>query len=283
MTRIPLLSEESYFTPYLLEGRHPAILVIPGGGYGGVCEASEGEPIARRFNELGFHTFVLQYRVAPNRFPKPQQDAIRAMRLIRHNAEEWGVIPNRIAACGFSAGGHLTACLGTITDMIPDAVNDEIDAINPIPDALILSYAVISVGKATSHRGSAVNLLGPELPEDLVDLCNLSSQVGPDTPPAFVWHTFMDGTVHYRNALDFADAMAKTKRPCELHIFPHGNHGMLLGLGTDDVEKWTSLAASFILQEWEMRDGREEEILEKYGYGRQFNLENQYRKVPQTI
>ena len=280
MNHIPLLSEESYLTPYLLEGRHPAILVIPGGGYGCVCERSEGEPVARRFNELGFHAFVLQYRVAPHRFPEPQQDAIRAMRLIRHNAEAWGVIPDRIAACGGSAGGHLTACLGTITDMIPDAVGDEIDSIDPIPDALILSYAVTSMGKVSSHPGSAVNLLGPELPEDLMDLCTLSNQVGPDTPPAFVWHTFTDTTVNYRNALEFADAMAKTKRPCELHIFPHGNHGMLLGLGTEDVGKWTSLAASFITQEWEMRDGREAEILEKYDYGRQLRLENQYRKEP---
>ena len=113
-----------------------------------------------------------------------------------------------------------------------------------------------------------------------MDLCTLSNQVGPDTPPAFVWHTFTDTTVNYRNALEFADAMAKTKRPCELHIFPHGDHGMLLGLGTEDVGKWTSLAASFITQEWEMRDGREAEILEKYDYGRQLRLENQYRKEP---
>ena len=53
---------------YLLPGNsspRPAILVIPGGGYGCVCEATEGEPIARKFNELGFHAFVLHYRVAP--------------------------------------------------------------------------------------------------------------------------------------------------------------------------------------------------------------------------
>lgn len=86
---------------YLLPGKmkRPAVLVIPGGGYGGVCEATEGEPIARKFNELGFHAFVLHYRVAPHRFPEPQEDVFRAIRLIRANAGKWCVTPNQLAVC----------------------------------------------------------------------------------------------------------------------------------------------------------------------------------------
>ena len=92
----------------------PAMLVVPGGGYGCVCVETEGGPIAQRFAELGFQTFYLQYRVAPHRFPAPQQDLLRAIRLIRANAAAWGVRKNEIAVCGFSAGGHLGASAGTI-------------------------------------------------------------------------------------------------------------------------------------------------------------------------
>ena len=63
-------------------GKKPALLVIPGGGYGCVCETTEGRPIAECFQKFGFRTFVLRYRVAPHRYPEPQQDALRAIKLI---------------------------------------------------------------------------------------------------------------------------------------------------------------------------------------------------------
>ena len=66
----------------------PAMLVVPGGGYGTVCRSTEGDPIAERFASLGFQVFVLNYRVAPHRFPQPQQDILRAIKLIRANAAE---------------------------------------------------------------------------------------------------------------------------------------------------------------------------------------------------
>ena len=60
-------------------GKKQALLVIPGGGYGCVCETTEGRPIAECFQKFGFRTFVLRYRVAPHRYPEPQQDALRAI------------------------------------------------------------------------------------------------------------------------------------------------------------------------------------------------------------
>ena len=92
----------------------PAVLVIPGGGYTSVCEKTEGPPAALAFNRLGFHAFVLNYRVAPNRFPAPLEDAVRAVKIIRAHAEEWKIIPDRIVSCGFSAGGHLAGSLGIL-------------------------------------------------------------------------------------------------------------------------------------------------------------------------
>ena len=106
--------------PFLVEDgkKHPAILVIPGGGYGEVCEYSEGHHIALSFNKLGYHAFVLDYRVAPNRYPAPQQDAIRAVKFIRGNADKWNVEADKIVSCGFSAGGHLAGSIGVLYEKI---------------------------------------------------------------------------------------------------------------------------------------------------------------------
>ena len=131
----------------------PAMLVIPGGGYGHVCESTEGYPVAKRFAELGFRCFVLIYRISPHRFPAPQLDAYKAIEYIKTNAEKLCVDPEHIAACGFSAGGHLAASLSILAEELGQQRNT--------PDAVVLAYPVISSGKY-SHRGTFRNLLGEE-------------------------------------------------------------------------------------------------------------------------
>jgi acetyl esterase/lipase len=232
--------------PFLLNDRvvRPAVLIIPGGGYGCVCETTEGTPIAKKFNDLGFHAFVLDYRVKPDCFPAPQQDAIRAMRLIRGDASKWRVRPDNIAVCGFSAGAHLAACLGTIAEQINADNNDDLDQVDFLPDAMILCYGVLSFAE-WSHQDSAKNLLGEQVGE-LRDQCSLEKQINAQTPPSFIWHTFEDQMVSYCNSVVFAEAMRDKQRPCELHIFPHGPHGMQLGYGRKDIAAWPEQATEFL-------------------------------------
>lgn len=243
----------SSITPFLLPGTEPraAVLVIPGGAYGGVCRNTEGIPIAKAFNQLGLHAFVLDYRVAPNRWPAPQQDAIRAMRIIRANAEKWNVIPDRIASCGFSAGGHLAGSLGVLTDLVNADNGDSIDRERGDADGMILCYGVL-VFESWSHVGTYRNLTGED--PELLKLCSLEKHDLSKAPPAFVWATVTDQLVDYHNSIVFAEAMNAAKRPCELHIYPHGDHGMLLGLETPDVCAWPSAAVNFLQNEWERRD-----------------------------
>ena len=93
--------------------RRPAIVICPGGGYRHLSQR-EAEPIALRFLMEGFNTFIVWYRIAPNRFPLPQQDAAAAMAYVRAHAQEFLTDPNRIAIAGFSAGGHLAGSIGTL-------------------------------------------------------------------------------------------------------------------------------------------------------------------------
>lgn len=248
-----IASASPSITPYLLSGSRPcpAVLIIPGGGYGNVCESTEGMPIAQKFNALGFHAFVLDYRVAPHRYPAPQEDALRAMKMIRGNAGLWKVIPDRITACGFSAGGHLACCLGTIFAEIDANDGDEFDSISGIPDALILGYAVISL-ETWSNQDTGNNLLADELVKNTRKY-SLQYRVNAKTPPVFLWHTVEDQIVPFQNGIVFVEAMQKFNRPCELHLFPYGKHGMLLGLKTHDVAQWPELAVNFLKTQWDLQ------------------------------
>ena len=143
-----------WLDPYPIETTTPrgAVLVCPGGGYAGRAR-HEGVLVARRFNEAGLHAFVVHYRVAPHRHPAPLMDASRAIRMIRHRAAEWQVHADRIAVCGFSAGGHLAASLGVHFDSADIEEESPYDELSCRPDALILCYPVISSGKF-ANRGS---------------------------------------------------------------------------------------------------------------------------------
>ena len=109
---VPLLK------PFLLDKRatpRPLVIILPGGGYGGRA-GHEADPIAQWLNGLGLHAAVCHYRVFPWRHPVPLHDAQRAVRLVRANAAEWGVDPDRIGILGFSAGGHLACSVANFGD-----------------------------------------------------------------------------------------------------------------------------------------------------------------------
>jgi len=214
---------------YILAGNkvRGAVLVCPGGGYGHTSPR-EAEAVAIQFNAAGFHAFVLYYSVAPRRHPQPILDLSRAMCIIRENAEEWKVDPNKIAVCGFSAGGHLAASLGVhwTKPYIQNAegIKEQMNR----PNALILCYPVITFGEFT-HKGSVMNLLGDDaINSELLNEMSLENQVNENTPPSFLWHTFEDKAVPVENSLMFAQALRKNKIPFEMHIYPSGSHGLSL-------------------------------------------------------
>ena len=166
-----------------------AIVICPGGGYGGLAP-HEGGQYARFLNEYGIAGFVLKYRLGPDgyRHPAMLHDAARAVRTVRANAGEWKLDPKRIGIMGSSAGGHLASTLLTHFDAgKPDAA-DPIERQSSRPDLGILCYAVISMGEL-GHRGSRNNLLGKDPSPELVRELSNELHVTKDTPPCFIWHT----------------------------------------------------------------------------------------------
>ncbi len=198
----------------------PAIVVCPGGGYSCCCKR-EAEIIALQFTAAGYHAFVLDYAVAPdNCYPEPQKNLSDALSLVRKNAVEWRVEPDKIAVIGFSAGGHLAASLATMWNKEPLKKDDASNK----PNAAILSYPVISSVEGVAHMGTFNNLCGDN--EELKAKMSLETQVDSDTPPCFIWHTFADQVVPVENSLRFASALNNANVPFEMHVFPAGPHGL---------------------------------------------------------
>lgn len=261
----------------------PLVVITPGGGYNHLS-TREGEPIALRMNQEGFHACVLRYSVSPAVWPQPLLELAATVAWCRTHAEDHGIDPDRIILCGFSAGAHLAGCLGTMWNepwiiqrlnktlgSTHDAVDasDTNDAVNANglgiaglhdittadirPNAQILSYPVITSGEF-AHRGSFTYLTGGDT--SLEPELSLENRVNGDTAPTFIWHTATDRTVPMENSLLFAGALHRHGIPLELHIFPKGDHGIALGTEATampdhdhvepQVQYWPELAANWI-------------------------------------
>ena len=203
-----------------------AIVVCPGGGYGGLA-GHEGADYALFLNQHGVTAFVLKYRLgsAGYRHPRMLEDAARAVRLERAKAEMWKVDSKRVGVMGSSAGGHLASTLLTHFDAGKSDAVDPIDKESSRPDLGILCYAVITLGDKT-HQGSKHNLLGKDPEAEMVKFLSNELQVTKDTPPCFVWHTAEDKAVPVENSLQFAAALQKNGVPFDLHVYQKGRHGI---------------------------------------------------------
>ena len=223
------------------------VVICPGGGYSRRAN-HEGPGYAEFLNECGLDVFVLDYRVAPNRFPAPLLDARRAVRYVRANAEKYGIDPEKIAIMGSSAGGHLAAMTSTYKKPIDGEGVDELDKVCPLPNAQILCYPVTNY---ESHNGSYNNLLGAEHTEEERLALTPNLLVDGKTPPAFIWHTFEDASVAVASTYDYVTRLKEHNIPTELHVYPYGRHG--LGLGNvpergivPHVQSWAGLLENWL-------------------------------------
>ena len=213
---------------------HKAMLILPGGGYGGVCSDREGEDVALAYMARGFNCFVLMYRVGTpvDRYPRQLIDACRAVLYLRTHAAEFNIDPEQIYCVGFSAGGHLTGSLCTMYDRpeVKEALG--VTGEECRPNGAVLSYPVVSACVPATHEGSFENLLGKHY-ADLTDeervRYSIEQNVTDRTPPMFLWHTAEDDGVPTYGTLALAQKLIEHKIPVRLNLYPYGPHGMSLG------------------------------------------------------
>lgn len=256
---LPDATQRSYY-----RDARPAVVIFPGGGYEFTFEG-EGEPIALRLAADGVVPFVLSYSCADHPdcgalYPHVVQEAFAAVRHVRENAAKYGIDPHNIATCGFSAGGHLCACTGTLWNK-PEAETlfaSREEALASRPDKLLLCYAVIR-GEEPCLRWCFNHFFGTQDPSrEQLKAFSMQERVDAHTPPAFLWATSEDMTVPVAGTLEFAHALAANGVPFEMHIWEHGIHGLCLGNHVTQtlpfgqampIERWAAEAVRFLFDQ----------------------------------
>lgn len=223
-----------------------AVLLLPGGGYRHVVVDKEGYEMARWLTARGFTAFVLFYRLPYDGWAAGANvclaDAQRAMRLIRHRRRDFAIDPERVAAMGFSAGGHLCADLGT---RFATPTYDPVDAADTLAAKPICAapiYPVVSMSLPLAHAGSRERLLGANPGSAKEAAHSPDRNVPGDAPPFFILHAEDDDVVPAENSVLLHAALKAQGIGVEMHLFEHGGHGFGLRKAVGKpVEAWPDL------------------------------------------
>ncbi|WP_419194653.1 alpha/beta hydrolase [Novipirellula herctigrandis] len=230
-----------------------AIVILPGGGYGGHAMGHEGHDIADWFASMGISSAICTYRLrgAGNGgegygHPAPMHDAQRAIQTLRSRASELNINANAIGVIGFSAGGHLASTVSTHFAPVNDQSDDPIARVSSRPDFAILCYGVLTMGTPYTHHGSQRNLLGAEPDPRLVSSLNNATQVTGDTPPTFLFHTAKDQAVPVENSLQYYRSCVEASVPVEMHLFNDGRHGLGMAANVQGASQWPGLCRNWL-------------------------------------
>jgi acetyl esterase/lipase len=256
---------------YQYDGCRPAVIICPGGAYIGITE-KEAEPVALRFLSAGYNAFVLRYSIGAGlaAFPAPFIDVAKAVMLVRENAKRWGIKPDNITLCGFSAGGHVAAVFAATwqKEYLAKALKADNELFKP--NALILGYPLLDLHNFKIRNlekspemqpllemmfSAVYGTLAPSKPA--LDEWNCNNKITSNMPPTFLWMTAEDALVDITEGLELVKTLETNKVPYEFHIFQKGAHGFSLGelfprkadvytTNQDNTYKWTDLALNWL-------------------------------------
>lgn len=202
-----------------------SVLIMPGGAHEFLVITSEGNDVARWFNERGVAAFVLRYRLfrgkeSPYRFEHARQDAERAVRTIRARAGAFGLDPQRVGVIGFSAGGELARVTLLSAPVPAPGPADAIDRLSARPDFGILVFP------------------GPLHAEERVTA----------TSPPLLMAATNDDTCCSAPILDLLTAYRGAGASAELHMYAAGGHAFNMGETTPlvSLRHWPSLITDWM-------------------------------------
>lgn len=220
------------------------VLICAGGGfrYKTYLEATAS---ADYFYSAGMNVAILDYRCLPYDRADALCDAKRAVRMLRKNAPEYGIDPDHIALCGFSAGGMISAMAATLFDPGDPLASDPVEQISCRPDAAVICYGAMCPAQSYGSLGydrEAQNQLAKLSPDQNVPF---------DAPPFFIFQTAKDDP---RHCLKLASALAERGIALEVHLFKDGSHGQALYDGQNGTEniphtaQWAALACQWLIE-----------------------------------
>ncbi len=218
--------------PKEAEGKLPAVLCIHGGGFrAGERKGYDG--LCKKLAERGYVAVTVTYRLAPKyQFPAAVYDVKAAVRWLRANAEKYQIDPDRIAALGGSAGGHLAQFLGVTGDV----KQFEGDGGNPGPSsrvACVVNYYgpsdfTKSYGKSVDAAEVLPLFLGGDLEHARHQhiLASPLNWVTPDAAPTILLHGTADQYVNYEQAVWMRDRLQAAGVEVQLVTFEGAKHGL---------------------------------------------------------
>ncbi len=249
-------------SPELLNGqKRPVVIVCPGGAYL-MCSDREAEPVALRFNAMGYHAVVLRYSVLNQDafsvmsgekdistltfddekcYPAPIRDIGRVMLWLHENADAYHIDMDQVALCGFSAGGHNVLMYGTYWHRPVLSEYFGVEASKFKPAAVIAGYPLSDYTYMKRHTAALAEMdqrlfalsnrsyIGTEDPTDeQLVMVSPAKQVSDQTPPMFIWATSEDTLVPVAHTILMTGSLAERGIPFESHIFENGPHGLSL-------------------------------------------------------
>lgn len=235
-------NSKNYYKTYFIDDKpRPTIFVSAGGAYLYTSPRESG-PVAKVFNELGYHVVVINYREDINElYPVPQFCYANVIKRFENDKRVKNII-----GLGFSAGGH---------NLLEVSTHKDIYGVNF--DLIMLAYPVVSSNPSIWHEGSFKNILGEDFNnQEILNRLSLEYEVKFDAPKLFLWSTFADKSVNVMNTITLAGIYKMNGVDVELHIFPDGGHGLSVAdkysaEGYVDkidphVQKWVKLADEWI-------------------------------------
>lgn len=213
----PTVLQMHLFLPDATGGTRPhsaAVFFFGGGWEGGTPH--QFYDLCAELARRGAVAMAAEYRVRSHHGVGPAEcvaDAKAAVRWLRRQAGRFGFTPDRIAAGGGSAGGHLALCCALLDGF--NAPEDEL-TVSPIPDALVLYNPVVD----TTPAGFGCDRCGPD-PRRLSPMQHIRG----GAPPTIMFHGSADRVVPYENVERFTRHMKEAGNHCRLVTFTGEDHG----------------------------------------------------------
>ena len=247
-------AELSYY-PASGENRRKYVVICPGGGYVACSEDMEGRAVANEFNRLGYHAFVLRYRVGKecSGFQDPLQDLAEALYYIEMHTSKYKIYSGLYALCGFSAGGNLVGMFGTDKYGYPNYEGLK------KPSAIIMGYPWISptsqntwnpveaIYRTAINHSGATAFLGKNY--SIEDMC-VNLWVTPDYPRTYIMQGDSDSVLPVEDNGDLMETALKENGVEYVYErCPGVDHGCGIAMGTS-AEGWLDRAAAFEDRYW---------------------------------
>jgi acetyl esterase/lipase len=218
-----------------------AVILLPGGGYRREAMSHEGYEVGEWLKSKGITGIILKYRLPNGHHQVPLEDANRAVRYTRFNAEKWGINPNKIGIGGASAGGHLASMAGTRFDAGNKNSDDPVETFSSRPDFVLMLYPFIFIEEGKLRPTMKERLFGGEDNWEIVKNYSSERNVTSDTPPCMLIHADNDEAVPPLHSIKFYSALKNHNIPAEMHIFTDGGHGFGITKQNLPSDNWPNL------------------------------------------